>query len=140
MKRITIFIIGICIFSNCFSQSNKKYQCPIKDPKAIVHRSKDAASPSKVLTIDCDECNIYNCAKGKVTKIRQRDGVLIVDLLSGDRIFSYYNLDTVVVKEGQKVKKGQRIGKLKKDNSFTLIITTTSGDIVNASKLITCKK
>lgn len=67
--------------------------------------------------------NVQSQITGKVTKVTEKNGLATVAISSADTItFEYSNLKNINVSKGEKVKKGQTIGK-----------TTSDGLLLNAS-------
>jgi len=119
---------------------SQDFGCPIKDKKAkipMINRGEEG-SPSKALAIECASCAILSCSAGVVKNVDSSQGYTIIDIEFGHYVFVYKNLKRAVVKVGQKIRKGQKIGSSAGDLEFVLIVYKDE-DLVNASLLIGCR-
>ena len=135
-----LLLISFTIFNSSMLQGQGRFGCPVKENKAIIERPDkvDAGLPSKALVIKCSQCSVYSSSNGVIANIDTIDKKVVVDIAFNDYVFSYYNLSSSFYSERQKIKKGQKLGVLLRNEDLKLIITKNN-NIITAVSIINCK-
>jgi hypothetical protein len=118
--QIKVFVAVLFISLHAFSQKRtdsieQVHNSPVKNGY-IYYKAKNTLHQSiPFVNIYSKENDAFAVAEGKVERIfrmQDEDHVLI---RTGDSTFQYSHLDSAVVKTGNIVRKGDLIGKVKKD-------------------------
>lgn len=134
---LQIKLLVAILFISLHSFSQKKidsvqyvYKYPFKEGY-IKYKEKGAMhNPIPFVYIYSKENDVFALAAGKVERIFRIEDEDLVMIRKGDTTFQYSNLDTAIVKVGNTVRKGELIGKVKKDddqNRYELIFGMVAG-------------
>ncbi|MEP7110758.1 MAG: hypothetical protein ABI760_22380 [Ferruginibacter sp.] len=114
LKLVGLFVYIIFTFQNANIAKNK-FVCPMS--KGYIKLKKysingEIIDPRNSIIITGINDEVVSCTEGKVKKIMiTEDSLYNIFITSSQYNFLYENLNIIAVKENQKIRSGQRIGK-----------------------------
>ena len=113
---IAILFISIHSFSQKKADSVEYvYKYPFKEGYIIYEGKSTSQQPIPFVSIYSKANDVFALAEGKVERVFRLVDEDLVLIRKGDTTFQYSNLDSTNVQVGKTVRKGDLIGKVKKD-------------------------
>jgi hypothetical protein len=142
LKYILSVLIGIFLFcGSIFSQKKSEYLCPLHKGKILMNKkaSQEWGTFIEQVEIKGKRPDVYSSSPGFIvgidTSVNKR---VYVGVEYKDYIFIYDNLLTTQCLVGQKIEKGQLLGRLKEEDYLLLRIKKGS-DYIDPKKILPCK-